>query len=114
MFVDEARIFVKAGDGGNGVVSFRREDRAAMQRLNVDATAALAALLAVADNDCRSEPLLFPVHGGDELAGQRLRRVGGGEQNEIVDRRRDSVPDPLGAHARRNLSGRRGATVVLG
>ncbi len=25
MFVDEARIFVKAGDGGNGVCSFRRE-----------------------------------------------------------------------------------------
>ncbi len=25
MFRDEARIFVKAGDGGNGVVSFRRE-----------------------------------------------------------------------------------------
>lgn len=25
MFLDEARIFVKAGDGGNGVVSFRRE-----------------------------------------------------------------------------------------
>ena len=24
-FVDEARIFVKAGDGGNGIVSFRRE-----------------------------------------------------------------------------------------
>ncbi|TME25625.1 MAG: hypothetical protein E6I75_27425, partial [Chloroflexi bacterium] len=23
--VDEARIWVKAGDGGNGVVSFRRE-----------------------------------------------------------------------------------------
>ena len=25
MFIDEAKIFVKAGDGGNGVVSFRRE-----------------------------------------------------------------------------------------
>src|SRR5512141_1206707 len=25
MFFDEARIYVKAGDGGNGVVSFRRE-----------------------------------------------------------------------------------------
>ncbi len=25
MFVDRVRIFVKAGDGGNGVVSFRRE-----------------------------------------------------------------------------------------
>ncbi|MFN4242761.1 MAG: GTPase ObgE [Tepidisphaerales bacterium] len=25
MFIDEARIFVKAGDGGNGCVSFRRE-----------------------------------------------------------------------------------------
>jgi GTP-binding protein len=25
MFLDQARIFVKAGDGGNGVVSFRRE-----------------------------------------------------------------------------------------
>ncbi|MDP2983730.1 MAG: GTPase ObgE [Candidatus Latescibacter sp.] len=25
MFIDEARIFVKAGSGGNGVVSFRRE-----------------------------------------------------------------------------------------
>jgi len=25
MFVDEARIFVRAGSGGNGVVSFRRE-----------------------------------------------------------------------------------------
>jgi GTP-binding protein len=25
MFIDEARIFVKAGDGGNGVCSFRRE-----------------------------------------------------------------------------------------
>ena len=24
-FVDEAQIFVKAGDGGNGIVSFRRE-----------------------------------------------------------------------------------------
>ncbi|MBP7926637.1 MAG: GTPase ObgE, partial [Desulfobulbus sp.] len=24
-FVDEARFFVKAGDGGNGCVSFRRE-----------------------------------------------------------------------------------------
>jgi Predicted GTPase len=25
MFIDSAKIFVKAGDGGNGVVSFRRE-----------------------------------------------------------------------------------------
>ena len=25
MFIDEAKIFLKAGDGGNGVVSFRRE-----------------------------------------------------------------------------------------
>ena len=24
-FIDEANIFVKAGDGGNGIVSFRRE-----------------------------------------------------------------------------------------
>jgi len=25
MFIDEAKIHVKAGDGGNGCVSFRRE-----------------------------------------------------------------------------------------
>ncbi|RMF35481.1 MAG: GTPase ObgE, partial [Chloroflexi bacterium] len=25
MFYDEARIYVKAGDGGNGAVAFRRE-----------------------------------------------------------------------------------------
>lgn len=25
MFIDKARIHIKAGDGGNGVVSFRRE-----------------------------------------------------------------------------------------
>ncbi len=25
MFYDQARIYVKAGDGGNGVVAFRRE-----------------------------------------------------------------------------------------
>ena len=25
MFIDRAKIFVKAGDGGNGVVAFRRE-----------------------------------------------------------------------------------------
>ena len=25
MFIDEAKIFLKAGDGGNGCVSFRRE-----------------------------------------------------------------------------------------
>lgn len=25
MFIDSARIFVKAGDGGDGAVSFRRE-----------------------------------------------------------------------------------------
>ena len=25
MFIDRARIFVKAGDGGNGMSSFRRE-----------------------------------------------------------------------------------------
>ena len=25
MFIDEAKIWVKAGDGGNGCVSFRRE-----------------------------------------------------------------------------------------
>ena len=25
MFIDEAQIWVKAGDGGNGCVSFRRE-----------------------------------------------------------------------------------------
>ena len=25
MFIDKARIFVKAGNGGNGAVSFRRE-----------------------------------------------------------------------------------------
>ena len=24
-FIDEARIYIKAGDGGNGAVSFRRE-----------------------------------------------------------------------------------------
>jgi len=25
MFIDQARVFVKAGDGGDGVVRFRRE-----------------------------------------------------------------------------------------
>ena len=25
MFVDKAKIFVKGGDGGNGIVSYRRE-----------------------------------------------------------------------------------------
>ncbi|MGZ4105966.1 MAG: GTPase ObgE, partial [Tumebacillaceae bacterium] len=25
MFVDTARVYVKGGDGGNGIVSFRRE-----------------------------------------------------------------------------------------
>jgi GTPase involved in cell partitioning and DNA repair len=25
MFIDKARIFIKAGDGGNGLVAFRRE-----------------------------------------------------------------------------------------
>ncbi|MDB5083984.1 MAG: hypothetical protein JWN30_870, partial [Bacilli bacterium] len=25
MFVDTAKIFVKGGDGGNGIVSYRRE-----------------------------------------------------------------------------------------
>ncbi|MBS3982958.1 MAG: GTPase ObgE, partial [Dethiobacter sp.] len=25
MFVDRAKIFIKAGDGGNGMVAFRRE-----------------------------------------------------------------------------------------
>lgn len=25
MFVDQVQVFVKAGDGGNGIVAFRRE-----------------------------------------------------------------------------------------
>jgi GTP-binding protein len=25
MFIDEARVYVKAGDGGNGCLAFRRE-----------------------------------------------------------------------------------------
>ena len=25
MFIDSARIYIKSGDGGNGIVSFRRE-----------------------------------------------------------------------------------------
>lgn len=25
MFIDTARIYIKAGDGGNGIISFRRE-----------------------------------------------------------------------------------------
>lgn len=25
MFVDEARIYIKGGDGGNGMIAFRRE-----------------------------------------------------------------------------------------
>ena len=30
MFVDQARIYIKAGDGGNGIVAFRREKYVAM------------------------------------------------------------------------------------
>ena len=47
MFFDEAKIYVKAGDGGNGVVAFRREThvRAAAPAVATAAGAAMSTWL---------------------------------------------------------------------
>ena len=42
MFVDHVKIFVKAGDGGNGAVSFRREKYVAAGGPETAAAAAIS------------------------------------------------------------------------
>lgn len=46
MFVDQVQVFVKAGDGGNGIVAFRREKYEPMGgQLVVTAAAAVMSFL---------------------------------------------------------------------
>ena len=43
MFIDEARVYVKGGDGGNGIVAFRRENTSPRE-VRPEATAGEAAM----------------------------------------------------------------------